>query len=120
MFVSHSTDLDGDGTILKSEFETTYREAEGVDQVYKEDFKIIDSDGNEKISRLELMVSFLCRTVKTGSNPLIMMKIILRIIVNEKYELDSKKRTNRRKKVNSVPRTTNNVFHQFSRGFWRV
>lgn len=56
MAIFNVTDLDGDGTILKSEFETTYREAEGVDKVYKEDFQIIDSDKNEKISRLELMV----------------------------------------------------------------
>ncbi|CAL8147637.1 unnamed protein product [Orchesella dallaii] len=48
-------DLDGDGIIEKSEFETTYREAEGVDKVYKEDFHLIDTDNNEKITRLELM-----------------------------------------------------------------
>lgn len=57
ILISHNvTDLDGDGIIEKSEFETTYREAEGVDKVYKEDFRIIDTDRNDKVTRLELMV----------------------------------------------------------------
>lgn len=55
--LSTLADLDGDGIIEKSEFETTYREAEGVDKVYEEDFHIIDTDRNKKITRLELMVS---------------------------------------------------------------
>ena len=50
-------DLDGDGVITKTEFDTTYAEAEGVDPVYKEDLHLIDADRNKQISRVELMVN---------------------------------------------------------------
>jgi hypothetical protein len=49
--------LDGDGTISKKEFETTYKYAESVDPVFKRDIKVIDADGNGDISRIEMMVS---------------------------------------------------------------
>ncbi|CAG7733603.1 unnamed protein product, partial [Allacma fusca] len=52
-------DLDGDGIISKTEFDTTYAEAEGVDNVYREDLHLIDTDGNQQISRVELMVKLL-------------------------------------------------------------
>jgi len=48
-------DFDGDGVITDREFSTTYREAEGVDPVYKYDKKLIDTDGDGQITRVELM-----------------------------------------------------------------
>ena len=50
-------DLDGDGIITKTEFDQTYAEAEGVDDVYKEDLHLIDADQTKQISRVELMVN---------------------------------------------------------------
>jgi hypothetical protein len=57
IFNFRPADLDGDGVITEKEFDTTYKEAEGVDRVYQNDKRIIDTDGNGQISRVELMVS---------------------------------------------------------------
>jgi len=48
--------LNGDGVIDKEEFETTYREAEGVDPIYEKDLQLIDTNHDGQISRVELMV----------------------------------------------------------------